>query len=72
MMINALYVANRACWVLTLYVRNQLTHWGRENGRHFADDIFKWIFVNEKYDILIPISSKFVTKGLSNSTPTLL
>ena len=26
---------------------NELTHWGRENGSNFADDIFKCIFLNE-------------------------
>ena len=34
-----------------------------QNGRHFADDIFKCIFVNEKFGILIRISLKFVAKG---------
>ena len=24
-----------------------------QNDRHFADDIFKWIFINEKFCILI-------------------
>ena len=36
-----------------------------KNGRHFADDIFKCIFVNEKFCILIKISLKFVL-GVSN------
>ena len=31
--------------------------------RHFADDIFKHIFVNEKFCILIKISLKFVRRG---------
>ena len=35
----------------------------RRNGRHFADDIFKCIFVNEKFRILIKISLKFVPRG---------
>ena len=35
----------------------------RQNGRHFADDIFKRIFVNENARILIEISLKFVPKG---------
>ena len=35
----------------------------RQNGRHFTDDIFKWNFVNEKFDILIWISLKFVSYG---------
>ena len=30
------------------------------NGRHFADDIFKWIFLNENVWIPIKISLKFV------------
>ena len=31
-----------------------------QNGRHFADDIFKCIFLNEKVSIAIKISLKFV------------
>ena len=34
-----------------------------QNGRHFADDIFRCIFVNETFCILIKISLKFVPKG---------
>ena len=34
-----------------------------QNGRHFADDIFRCIFLNEKFYILITISLKFVPKG---------
>ena len=34
-----------------------------QNGRYFADDIFKCIFINEKFCILIQISMKFVPKG---------
>ena len=42
----------------------ELTHLSPgQNGRHFADDIFKCIFMNEKFGILIPISLKFVSKG---------
>ena len=33
-----------------------------QNGRHLADDIFKYIFLNEKFRILIRISLKFVLK----------
>ena len=32
-------------------------------GRHFADDIFKCIPMNEKFCILIRISLKFVPNG---------
>ena len=35
----------------------------RQNGHHFADDIFKRIFFNEKVLISIKISLKFVPKG---------
>ena len=34
-----------------------------QNGCHFADNIFRCIFVNEKFCILIKISLKFVPKG---------
>ena len=35
----------------------------RQNGRHFSDDIFKCIFINEKFCISILISLKFVPRG---------
>ena len=34
-----------------------------QNGRHFEDDIFRCIFVNEELHILIKISLNFVPKG---------
>ena len=49
-----------------------LTYWGRDNGRHFADDIFKWIFLNESVWIPIKISLKFVPKGPINKIPALV
>ena len=42
------------------------------NGRHFADDIFKSIFLNENVWIPIKISLKFVPKGPINNNPALL
>ena len=44
----------------------------RLNGRHFADDIFKRIFVNENAWISIKISLKFVPKVRINNIPTLV
>ena len=50
-------------------VGNYVCYWDinssspRQNGRHFTYDIFKCIFVNEKFCILIRISPKFVPKG---------
>ena len=41
----------------------------RQNGLHFADDIFKRIFLNENIWIPIKISLKFVCKGSINSIP---
>ena len=39
------------------------------NGRHFADDIYGCIFVNEKFCILIEISLNFVPKGPIYNNP---
>ena len=43
-----------------------------QSGRHFADDIFKYIFVKEKLSILIRISLKFVTTGPIDNKPALV
>ena len=40
-----------------------------QNGRHFAYDIFRSIFVNKKFCILIKISLKFVPKGPIDNNP---
>ena len=44
----------------------------RQNGRHFADDTFKRIFMNENVRISINISLKFVPKSLINNIPALV
>ena len=44
----------------------------RQNGRHFPDDILKWIFLNENVWISINISLKFVPRGPINNIPTLV
>ena len=44
----------------------------RQNGRHFADDILKWIFLNENVWIPIEISLKFVPKGPIENIPALV
>ena len=43
----------------------------RQDGRHFPDDIFKCIFLNENVLISIKISLKFVPKGPINKIPAL-
>ena len=44
----------------------------RQNGRHFADDILKCIFVNENVWKPIEISLKFVPHGPINNIPALV
>ena len=44
----------------------------RQNGRYFADDIFKCILLNENVWIPIKISLKFVPKGPINNNPALV
>ena len=47
----------------------RLRHW--QNGRHFADDTFKRIFMNENVRFSINISLKFVHKGLIKQYPSI-
>ena len=54
----------------TEHMNNTLRPW--QIGRHFADDIFKCIFVNENVWIPIKISLKFVPKGPINNIPALV
>ena len=44
----------------------------RQNVRHFPDDIFKCIFLNENAWISVKISLKFVPRGPINNIPTLV
>ena len=44
----------------------------RHNGRHFTDNIFKCIFLNENVSILIKISLNFNPKGPINDIPALV
>ena len=43
-----------------------------QNGRHFADDTFKRIFMNENVRLSINISLQFVPKGLIYNIPSLV
>ena len=63
----------RQIWQMT-HIHRQLfnTLRPRQNGRHFPDDIFKWIFLNENVWISINISLKFVPRGPINNIPTLV
>ena len=44
----------------------------RQNSRHFADDNFKLISLNENARISIEISLKFVSKVSINNIPALV
>ena len=58
-------------WLLLLTTKINSSPPG-QNGRHFTDDNFKCIFMNEKFCILIPISLKFVPKGLIDNMSALV
>ena len=59
--------------VIDYWCPSSLTHLrSRQNGRRFADDIFKCISLNENVWIPIEISLKFVPQGPIYYTPTLV
>ena len=72
--------------ITNIHLKFTLTHWPpramavisvntlrpRQNGRNFADDIFKCIFLNENIWIPIKISLKFVPKSSINNIPALI
>ena len=58
-------VLHVTCWFFLNTLRP------RQHGRHFADDMFKCIFLNGNIWIPIEISLKFVPKGSINNNPAL-
>ena len=73
--LKLIYVSERGpryceCKVWFLFYLNTLRL--RQNGRHFADDNFKCIFLNENVWIPIKISLKFVPQGPINIIPALV
>ena len=57
-------------WLLHCQVINTLRP--KQYGRHFADDTFNCIFLNEQVRISIEISLKFVPEGTNNNNPALV
>ena len=60
---------NKGChqnWMLLNTLRQ------RQDGRHFADNIFTCIFFNENCCILIKFSLKYVRKGPIDNNPALV
>ena len=54
-----LHMWDRVCWGEYIY----LPITPGQNGHRFADDISRFIFVNEKFCLFIEISRKYVHKG---------
>ena len=61
---HSTYDVTRDQWVNTLGQK--------QNGRHFADNIFKCIFLNENFWILDEISLKYVPSGLNDNMVALV
>ena len=58
---------------LPLLIAWHLREWGlNKYGQHFADDIFKCIFLNEKFSVLPWISLKFVSKNVVDDMAVLI
>ena len=64
------YTCNDSLWMETGPSVNTLRP--RQNGRHFEDDIFKCIFLNENASIAIKISLTFVPNGPFNNNQALV
>ena len=64
----------RKCKLAAILLRAQCVNTlrPRQNGRHFADDMFKCIFLNENLWIPIEISLTFVPKGSIDNIPALV
>ena len=65
-------ILNIYCWYAINKKDGFNTLRPRQNGRHFADAIFKGIFLNENVWIPIKLSLKFVPKGPINNIPALV
>ena len=67
---------NLLCWTTSPGSLSAIAHLNtlrpRQNGRHFPDDIFKCIFLNENAWISLKISLKFVPKVRINKIPVLV
>ena len=59
-------------WIFSSYATANNSLRPRQNGRHFAADIFNCIFLNENVWIPIKISLKFVPNGPINNIPALV
>ena len=60
------------CHMMSLILNAFNTLRPRQNGRHFADDTFKHIFLNENVRVSIKIPLKLVPKGPIDNIPALV
>ena len=67
-----MHIVHKVLCFVAVYCGRFNTLRPRQNGRHFADDIFKCIFLNENVSIAIKVSLKFVPKGPINNIPALV
>ena len=74
--ILVLYQHVVACLLHTIFACKSVTLFNtlrqRQNGCHFAGDIFKFMFLYENFRISKKISVKFVPKGPINNNPALV
>ena len=68
---NHMQIKLKVCFTSSYFTTGINTLRPRQNGRHFADNIFNCIFSNENLWISINISLKFVPKGQINNIPAL-
>ena len=69
---HPMYNSQGCCIALCIDSMELNTLRPRQNGCHFADNIFRCIFLNENVWILIIISLKCVPNGPINITPALV
>ena len=63
---------NEAVMLAAAWITEKNSERPQQNGRQFADDIFKFILLIENVFILIRISLKFATKGSVNNKSVLV
>ena len=70
--VDRMYPVINTYYILLTSQRGFNTMRPRQNGCHFADNIFKYIFLNKNVLIPIEISLKFVPQGPINNIPSLV
>ena len=66
-------LSNIGCVIQSKWISMSLTNLPLEkNGHHFIDNVFRYIFVNEKFCILTKISPKFAPEGLNDNNQALV